>query len=102
MLLTGIDDRAFISLPSEKNIQGNIVKIELFDELINELQKQFGEKIQEETELKDQLQRLEKTISKHQNSLNSTEEEYNKLIIKRNDLRNKFQNGSTDILKLVN
>lgn len=60
MLLTGIDDRAFISLPSEKNIQGNIVKIELFDELINELQKQFGEKIQEETELKDQLQRLEK------------------------------------------
>lgn len=100
LLLTGIDDRAFISLPSEKNIQGNIVKIELFDELINELQKQFGEKIQEETELKDQLQRLEKTISKHQNSLNSTEEEYNKLIIKRNDLRNKFQNGSDRHLEI--
>lgn len=44
----------------QKKYSRKYCKIELFDELINELQKQFGEKIQEETELKDQLQRLEK------------------------------------------
>lgn len=98
LLLTGVDDSALQALmPSEKELLSKSAKIEVIDELIADYQDRLTELIGEEDdakELSDQLQRLEESLIREKEFVRHSEEEYRRVISRRNVLRRKQETAN--------
>ncbi|WP_291521451.1 AAA family ATPase [Acidithiobacillus sp.] len=95
VLLTGVDDKALVSTQQDQSVsQSKAAKIEVIDELLAELKARLDEETPDANELKEQCERLEKTIIDLQAALNTTEEQYQELTARRVDLRKRLYNGS--------
>jgi len=81
LILTGIDDAAAVTVqrPSDRKV-AKAAKIELVDELIEQLNKELGEEAPEERELKDQLERLEKSAKGLFDRLRERQTELDRLV----------------------
>ncbi len=94
LLLTGVDDSAIVANTDVSVVQNQNSKIELIDELIAGLTASLPGKDVSETELAEQLQKLDKTISDSQRDLNQMESSYWELITSKNNLRSKIDLGT--------
>ena len=94
LLLTGVDDSSLVSaekIPSRREQEAG--KIELLDEMIEDLQAALDEEEAEEEELHDQLERLEKSISDQNEALSNIQKALDTLLERRGtaavELRNR-------------
>lgn len=94
LLLTGVDDSAVVSTSRDTALsQSRIAKIEFIDELLASYRERTADSEDEQQELMEQLERLEAAIARDQQALRVSEENYQKLANRRNDLRRRYQNG---------
>jgi DNA repair ATPase RecN len=81
LLLTGVDDSALVA---DKEVEGrrdvDAGKIEILNQLIDEMQKEIDEEALEEAELTDQLSRLEAQIAEQNEALNQIQGALNELL----------------------
>jgi hypothetical protein len=95
LLLTGVDDSALVSSGRDAAAaQSRSAKIEIIDELIADLGKKLAEDGDDPIELTSQLERLEASLAREQHALQASEEEYQELVARRNQLRLKVENGA--------
>jgi hypothetical protein len=102
LLLSGVDDSAFvgqaeIQFELESNRQKNNAKVELIDELIQELQTQINQFGINRTEAEVQLSRLKARYEAQQNILNTAQNELNDRINRRREIMDKLERLSTRI-----
>jgi hypothetical protein len=92
LLLTGIDDAAAVTVqrPSDRKV-ARAAKIELVDELIEQLDKELGEEAPGEKELEDQLERLETSAAGLFESLRERQTELDGLIRERRSALDRAQ-----------
>lgn len=94
LLLTGVDDSAIVSTSRDNTLsQSRTVKLEFIDELLSSYLEKLNGNGDEAQDLIEQLERLESSISREQQSLSVSEGQYQELANKRNELRRKLQNG---------
>lgn len=94
LLLTGVDDSALVSASrNDKLSQSRTAKLEFLDELIASHQAKMADSQDGPQELKEQLENLEASIAREQRELRVSEEQYQGLIGRRNDLRRRLQDG---------
>lgn len=94
LLLTGVDDSALVSAREATGRRGQAsAKIELLDQMIDELQAELDEEGADETELTDQLQRLEASIRAQTDALSAVQEALDQVLENRaaaaRELRNR-------------
>lgn len=94
LLLTGVDDSALVSAAREGALsQSRTAKLEFLDELLTSYEEKLADSDGDAQELTAQLEKLEASIAREQQALRTSEEEYQGLIARRNDLRRKLQSG---------
>lgn len=92
LLLTGVDDSALVSVSKDEELsQSSSSKIAFIDELLVSYREKIGE--DDSQELKDQLAKLESIVVGEQQVLRVSEEQYQSLLDRRNDLRRRHENG---------
>jgi hypothetical protein len=92
-LLTGVDDSALIAESKKEELsQDTISKIAFIEELLADYKKRIGE--DDINKLKDQLAKLEASITEDKRLLNVSEKDYQNLVNKRNDIRRRYENGT--------
>jgi len=95
LLLTGVDDSALVTIAKDPaEAQARSGKLEVLDELILEYKRRLGEQIDDPTELDDQYQHLQTTITEAQHAMRATEAEYQALAAKRAQTRSKVEIGT--------
>ncbi|MBK7491758.1 MAG: hypothetical protein IPI17_06945 [Nitrosomonas sp.] len=98
LLLTGVDDSALQALmPSEKELLSKSAKIEVIDELIADYQERLTGLVGEEDDAKElsgQLARLEESLAREKELVQHSEEEYCRVISRRNVLRRKQETAN--------
>jgi hypothetical protein len=88
-------DSAVIATSREAAIsQSRAAKIEFIDELIAGHEQQIAESGDNEQELTEQLERLAATLGREQQDLRASEGEYQVLLTRKNQLRQKIENGA--------
>jgi phage shock protein A len=102
LLLSGVDDSAFvgqaeIQFELESNRQKNKAKVELIDELIQELQTQINQFGINRTEAEVQLSQLKARYEAQQNILNTAQNELNDRINRRREIMDQLERLSTRI-----
>lgn len=96
LLLTGVDDSAIVSKKETKASKAKSdAKIELIDEMIEEVNAAIAGDGRDEAQLKDQSTRLEETIVALRGSLGVTEDAFSKMRQRRFDLRQKSEANDT-------
>jgi len=96
LLLTGVDDSSFVSIAeTTSTVQSKNSKIELIDELIDSYNKKLPSPRDSEPDLKDQLEKLENTITSGQPGLNELESSYKESIASRNKIRRRIDEGKS-------
>ncbi|HYW37359.1 MAG TPA: AAA family ATPase [Terriglobales bacterium] len=94
LLLTGVDDVALVpNKPKGPEDQSKEAQLELLDQLIDEHRERLAELTKDPDDLEDQLQRLEGSLSQHENQLATTDAEYRGLEVRRRDTRKKLEEG---------
>jgi phage shock protein A len=102
LLLTGVDDSAFVGQAEiqselESNRQNNNAKVELIDELIQELQTQINQFGINRTEAEVQLSQLKARYEAQQDILNTAQNELNDRINRRRAIMDQLERLSTRI-----
>jgi hypothetical protein len=95
LLLTGVDDSALV--PSSRVAaasQYRSGKLEVLDELIASCQQKISESGEDPQELASQLERLATSIAREQEGLRASEDQHQALLARRNQLRQKVENGT--------
>ena len=105
LLMTGVDDSALVPAAHVAAAsQWRAGKLEILDELIASCQEKIAETGEEPLALAAQLERLAASIARDQEALRASEERYRALLGRRNELRQKVENGTdrrTEIDALV-
>jgi predicted nuclease with TOPRIM domain len=87
LLLTGIDDSAAVTVQKETERKAaKAAKIELVDELLAQLDAELGEEPLDETEVREQLERLEQSVDGLHERLQSAQNQLDALVIERRTL----------------
>lgn len=87
LLLTGIDDSAAVTVQKETERKAaKAAKIELVDELLAQLDAELGEEPPDETEVREQLERLEQSVDGLHERLQSAQNQLDALVIERRTL----------------
>jgi hypothetical protein len=95
LLLTGVDDSAVVAPAREANgNQSASAKLEIINELIEQYRSLIGEEDPTEEELNEQLEKLDASIEREQESLQSTQGNYNQLIEQRTGLRSRVRSSA--------
>jgi hypothetical protein len=95
LMLTGVDDSAVIGVARDAAAsQSRSAKIEFIDELIASYHQKIAESEEDPQDLASQLERLAASIAREQEALRASEEQYQALLGRRNQLRQKLENGS--------
>ncbi len=95
LLLTGVDDSALVAASRVATAsQSRAGKLEVLDELIASCQQKITESGEDPQELASQLERLATSIAHEQEALRASEERYQTLLKRRNELRQKLENGT--------
>lgn len=106
LLLTGIDNSYLEKNPKkEKTKSAEIAKIQLLDELLGELFKNFDDEVPEEANLRSQLEKLDSTIERLKQNVLIKEGEFNLSAKKLNDLKLKkieLDERKAEISDLIN
>ncbi len=96
LLLTGVDDSAVIAVEEPTTtVQNKASKIELIDELIASYSSKLSGSTNTENDLKDQLEKLERTIGRDQQDLNTIESSFRNLSASRTRLRKRIEDGTS-------
>jgi len=98
LLLTGIDDSDIIVALKPNEIQNKTGKIELYKELISQINEQFKEV--DYKEIDEQIEKLNTTISEFKNKEVSLSEELNQLNTEKNELVKKIDNDKKSWINL--
>ncbi len=100
LLITGTDDSALVSLREvpgrSESVSG---KLELLDQLIEELQGEIDEDSLDEAELRDQLERLEKSIEDQNTALNEVQAVHDNLLQQRASVAREIQRRRARLLE---
>ena len=81
LLLTGVDDAALVSAAEASGRRDQVgAKIELLDQMIEDLQAELDEEGADEAELADQFQRLQQSIRSQNDSLSEVQEALDKVL----------------------
>lgn len=94
LLLTGVDDTA-LTVTQLKGVedQSREAQLELLDQLLDEYRARLKALAKNPTELEEQLQKLDASLSQQQDNLRATEADYRRLSDRRRDLRGKVEAG---------
>ena len=92
LLLTGIDDSSIV--PDADQSPDNTRQIVLVDELLSDLQTEIEDLGEDREELKEQLQRLERSIDTQREELTASEKALDELVGKRRELFEQKQEAS--------
>jgi predicted nuclease with TOPRIM domain len=102
LLLTGIDDSNVVEYATTE--QDNSRQVELIDELLSDIQQDLIDIGEEQTDLQDQLQRLEKSIESQNEMLRVSQDQLDTLVEQRReafDLRADIQDRLDEISDLL-
>lgn len=93
LLLTGVDDSALVCAKDDSgHTQNEKGKIELLDQMIEELQNELEEEGAEEVEIKDQLIRLDEGISEQNESLMKVQRTFSEILKRRGNAAKELSN----------
>lgn len=96
LLLTGVDDSGIVSKKAAKASKAKTqAQVELIDEMIAEVQEVIDGDGRSETDLSDQLNRLDATIADVKNVIGTTEDVFSKLRQRRFELRQRSDANDT-------
>ena len=101
LLLTGVDDSALVSVaevPGRREQEAG--KIELLDQMIEDLQSDLDEQGADEQELKSQLNRLEATIDGQNASLKDVQKTFDSLLAKRGQVATELRKRKSRLLEI--
>ncbi len=101
LLLTGSDDSALVSVPSSPaKKERDVGKIELLDQMIEELQLELDEAGEDEGELKEQEQRLTASLDERTRSLKDVQQQFNSLMSSRTDAAQQLRKTKARLLEI--
>lgn len=104
LLLSGVDDSSVVNAVDPVAAQISSSNASLVDELLVELKDSLGQNNQSETELREQLEKLDTSIKERQDILRSTDANYRKSFAARIDAERKLtqaQSRSDEVTGLV-
>lgn len=95
LLLTGVDDSAVVaSTVDVAATQSVSAKLDFVDELLESYRNRLEDDAVADDELRDQVNRLERSLERSQFELQSTESQYRQLLEQRSALRKRVEGGS--------
>lgn len=94
LLLTGVDDSALVSrIARSPEDQSKEAQLDLLDKLLGEQRDRLDELTSDPSELQDQYDRIQSSISRHVVQLSTTEAEFRQMADRRRELRKRLEEG---------